>query len=121
MGLLDRVRADLNRISTNPQISQSVELPFTDPAGTAGTVNGLANDIGVSEDADTGVAIRGRFVSAFVSLAEFSRVGLGVPRGYERIADAWTVDYDGQRWAVRYASVDETSAGVLMTLEVFNA
>lgn len=81
MGLLETAAADLAAILADVDGGFSVPIEVTDPRNNTATVNGLATDIGLTIDPETGVAVAGRKASIALSLRALAAAGLGEPRG----------------------------------------
>lgn len=82
MSLLDQAAADLASILTDAVGGFAVPVHVTDPGERSATVNGLATDIGVSVDPETGLAVAARKASVTLSIAALRAAGFtDNPRG----------------------------------------
>lgn len=81
MSLLDVAAADLRAILSDVDSGFAVPIRVISPEDTEVTVNGLATDIGMSFDPETGQAIAGRRASVALPIAELEAAGSEEPRG----------------------------------------
>lgn len=90
--LLERAAADLTRILSDAAGGFAVPIRVVDPSSNAATINGLATDIGIKIDPETGVAVSGRKASVAFPLAKLLEAGLDDPRGItDNMKRPWTV------------------------------
>lgn len=91
MGLLEQAAADLAEILSD-DVGFAVPITVVDPGGSQATINGLATDIGLTINPETGIAVASRKASVALSLRALEAAGLGQPYG---VADGsrkpWTV------------------------------
>ncbi len=72
----------------------AVPITLTTPAGETHEISGLAADIGLSIDPETGVMIHGRKATVAISLAVLGELGLATPEG--------SPDEDTRPWLVTW-------------------
>lgn len=126
MSLLDQARADLQMILEDPEgFSQPVTV--TSPAGDDFELIGKRQDIALTIDPDTGVAVKGRQVSLALSLRTIADAGMERPVG---IADSgsrpWVVtmaDSGGNpdTFKVVESNPDDTIGVVTLLLEAYRS
>lgn len=122
MGLKDTMQADLQLLVADTAATQSESVTITDPGGNSGSVVGILNSISTAIDPDSGVQVRGDFVSLFVTLGALTAEGITeTPAGYTDTTDRWTVtDADGNEYLIKFSAPDYVAQGVLLTLEALS-
>lgn len=85
MGLLETAAADLAEILSDDVGGFAVPIKVVDPNNRKATIKGLATDIGLTINPDTGQAVAGQKISIALPLRSLTAAGLGEPTG---IADS---------------------------------
>lgn len=125
MGLRQQAAADLRAIVEDAATGFGWPVTLTDPSGTVVQLTGLATDIGIVIDPQTGVAVRGRKASVALSMATLTEIGVGLPYA---VADSslkpWTVtvaDVGGTEFTYSVLeSIPDRAAGlVVLMLEAY--
>jgi hypothetical protein len=94
VSLLDEAAADLASILGDTVGGFSIPITLTDPEGEETAVVGLATDIGLTIDPDTGQAVVGRKASIALSIRALEEAGLDQPRGIAgRTAKPWLATF----------------------------
>ena len=94
MGLLETAAADLVSILSDQDGGFAVAIRVVDPAGNAATINGLAADIGISIDPDTGTSIAQRKPSVALPISKLREEFDELPRGIgDTKSRPWTVSF----------------------------
>ncbi len=125
MSLLDEAAADLASILDDTVGGFSIPIVVIDPAGNQATINGLANDIGMTTDPQTGMAIAGRQSTVALSLAALEAEGLGVPVNVtDKTSKPWLVRFtlpNGCEATFKVSSTMPDQLGVVVCfLEAYN-
>ncbi|HKY40791.1 MAG TPA: hypothetical protein VJN18_32875 [Polyangiaceae bacterium] len=81
MTLLDIAAADLRSIMGDTVGGFSIPIRLISPSNLEVTINGLANDIGLTVDPDTGQAVAGSSSSVALPIADIDAAAIGRPRG----------------------------------------
>ena len=87
----------------------AVPIVLTDPEGTEHEISGIAADIGLTIDPDTGVMVHGRKATVAISLALLAELGLSIPEAQP--------DEDTRPWLVTWTP----STGPAQTMAVVGA
>ncbi len=101
MGLRETAEADLAHILEDKTAGFGWDITVTDPAGTSVLLVGYSNDIGMSIDPDTGVAVSGRRASVALRISSLTTAGLGIPKGI--------IDATSKPWRVTFNDIEGTS------------
>lgn len=96
MGLREDAAADLQAILEDRTTGFGWDITVTNPAGTSLAVVGFSQDIGLSVDPETGIAISARRATVTLRLAALA--ALGVPVG---VSDETT-----KPWLVAFADIN---------------
>ena len=80
MSLLDTAAADLRAILADTVSGFSIPIRLISPTDQEITLNGLANDIGLTVDPETGQMVAGSTASVALPLAVIDEAGNGRPR-----------------------------------------
>jgi hypothetical protein len=94
VSLLDEAAADLASILGDTVGGFAVPITIADPNGVSAVINGLATDIGLTIDPETGQAVIGRKASIAIPLRALEDAGLEQPRGVaSKTAKPWTATF----------------------------
>lgn len=124
MTLLDEAAADLAAILADTVGGFSIPITLTDPDGEETELVGLATDIHLTIDPDTGQAVVGRKASIALSLIELEAAGLEQPRGIAgRAVKPWLATFTlatGAEQTFKISSVMPDKLGCLVCfLEIY--
>lgn len=93
-GLLEQAAADLQAILTDNVGGFAIPITIVSPQGTKVTINGLAADIGLSMDPETGLSVSGQKASVALPLRSLAAAGIGNPVGVAARGSApWFVSF----------------------------
>ena len=124
MTLLDEAAADLAAILADTVGGFSIPITLTDPDGEETELVGLATDIGLSIDPDTGQAVVGRKASIALSIQALEEAELEQPRGVaSKTAKPWLATFTlatGAEQTFKISSVMPDKLGCLVCfLEIY--
>lgn len=109
MSLFDTAAADLASILSDAVGGFAVPVTVVDPDQNQATVNGMVADIGLSVDANTGVAVAARKSSVTLPLSALREASLRAPEG---------VGDDQRRpWVVSFKMPGQTRARTFKVVE----
>lgn len=92
MSLIEQAAADLRAIMADTTGGFSIPIRLISPLDQEITLNGLANDIGLTVDPETGVAVAGASASVALPLAVIDEAAIGRPRDVaSKNAKPWRV------------------------------
>jgi hypothetical protein len=123
VGLREQAAADNRAILEDSAAGFGWPITVTDPHGNGGALVGYSNDISQAIDADTGMLVSGRSVSATLSIASLTAAGLGIPQGIiESNSRPWVLEFSdvggkAYRLKVRESRPDRALNCVLCILE----
>jgi len=126
VNLLEQAAADLQTILTDNVGGFATPITIVSPQGLKVTINGLAADIGLSVDPDTGMSVSGQKASVALPIRSLETAGIGQPRGVSgRDANPWLVSFTlptGGEQTFKVSSSAPDKLGCLVCfLEYFNA
>jgi hypothetical protein len=126
VSLLDTAAADLVAILSDTVGGFAIPITLVDPAGNEATINGLATDIGLTIDPETGQAVIGRKASIAIPLRALEEAELEQPRGVaSKTAKPWTATFTlptGQAQTFKITSAMPDKLGCLVCfLDVYVA
>ncbi len=125
MGLREQAALDARTI-LNDLSGFGVPITITDPGGTSAALTGFSNDIALTIDPETGMAVSGREASVALHMRDLDDAGLGLPKN---IADEalrpWVVSFVDVRgithtFKVKESNPDRASGVITCTLEVYS-
>lgn len=118
MTLLDEAAADLAAILADTVGGFSVPITLISPDGDETELVGLATDIGLTIDPDTGQAVIGRKASIALSIKALEEAELEQPRGVAgKMAKPWLARFTlstGSEQTFKIASVMPDKLGCLV-------
>lgn len=123
--LRTQAAADLRVILEDSAAGFGRAITVTDPAGFSAVLTGLSDDIGLTIDPQTGVAVSGRTASVALALASLTAAGFAIPKG---IADGaskpWVITFDdiegnAHTFKIAEAMVDRAAGLVVCMLEAY--
>jgi hypothetical protein len=94
VSLIAQAAADLRSILGDTAGGFSIPIRLISPSDQEITLNGLANDIGITIDPETGTAVAGSSSSVALPLAVIDEAGISRPRGVaDEKSRPWRVIY----------------------------
>lgn len=125
MGLREQAALDARTILNNTD-GFGVPITVTNPGGTSADLTGFSNDIALTIDPETGMAVSGREASVALHMRDLVDAGLGLPKN---IADEdlrpWVVSFVDvlgitHTFKVKESNPDRASGVITCTLEVYS-
>jgi hypothetical protein len=84
-------------------------ITVTSPAGVTAALVGYSNDIALTIDPETGIAVSGRSASVALAMASLTAAGLGLPRAIADVNSApWLVTFNDIGGAAHTFKVSES-------------
>lgn len=108
MGLRAQAAADLQAIVEDDAAGFGWPVTLTSPSGATAALKGLATDVGVTIDTDTGLPVVGRRASVVFSRASLATAGIGTPvQVSEESRRPWVVEFaDASGVSHRYKVIE---------------
>lgn len=119
---------DLSFTLEDSQFGFGYAITVTDPDGLSKEMNGQSNDVGLSIDPDTGVAVSGRSATVFLRLSTLETLGFTtIPqRQTDKTKKPWIIEFNSIggkpfKFTVKESQPDRTLGGVLLILELYKS
>lgn len=124
MSLLDTAAADLADILSDADGGFAIPITIVAPDARTVTVNGIATDIGMTIDPQTGAVVSGRKASVALPIRLLDTAGIGQPCGVsDRNSPPWMVKFTlptGGEQTFKVSSSEPDKLGCLVCfLETF--
>ena len=125
MGLREQATLDAQTI-LNDTDGFGFPIVVTDPGGTSANLTGFSNDIALTIDPETGMAVSGRIASVALHMRDLVAAGLGIPKNIpDEDLRPWIMTFNdalgiSHTFKVQESNPDRAMGVVTCTLEVYS-